>query len=188
METIINEALKKGNTSISIKYNCISDSLNNEIIGVMFDGKEVKQIPEGSLNSFVRELTKTVAGLKEQYPNIHLNRRTTDFIFHHWGFTSSGSKEVPVEISNKPASSEVQKTGKVSLSLKMAGKNSILDLIKQHPDYELYLRTGFKFRGAEERAVDQTSIIPTLDWMCCADVEVIDNKIHVNAFSINDMM
>ncbi len=69
----------------------------------------------------------------------------------------------------------------------MCGWTKLKEVIDKHPDYELYKRTGFAFRGARESKCTIDDLKNLCSWAACIDIEVIDDEIHVNGFSANDM-
>lgn len=185
-ETIIAE-LEKNSTKLNIGYSCGTTRTNSEYLVISIGNTEYTRIEGDNPQRFVDELERTIQELKSQYPNLHTITKKYEFHFYFPGFNSCCTKVVPLVISNTPEEQEPKKTGIVKESYSMVGKSDVLELIKKYPDYELYSRTGFGFRGAKEGQTNMDSLLRTLDWMACANVEVVDNEIHVNAFSCNDM-
>lgn len=187
LNEIITNELVKNSSKLEIKYSCGTTPTNSEYLIISIAGTDYARIGGDNPMKFIEELETAIQELKTSHPNLHLIYRKHEFHFYYHGFNSCSTKLVPVEISNLTESEEPKKTGIVKEKYSMVGKSFVMDLIKKHPDYELYSRSGFAYRGAQESPTTLDAMVRTLDWMACADVEVIDNEIHVNAFSCNDM-
>ena len=68
-------------------------------------------------------------------------------------------------------------------------KNEVNKLINAHQSLPIYLTVGYRWKGptTKDKVVTKEELQKTLDWMACADVSVKEDKIEVNAFSVNDM-
>lgn len=174
-----------GSARVSIRYAGGTTRVNGEYINVTIGKTNVGYI--GMEDEIRTKLTEAVNELKAEFPDLHIIKKRVELHFYYPGFNSCHFEELPITLSNVPASEEVAKTGKVKETYKMVGKAEVLDIIARYPDYELYERSGFAFRGAQEKPVTMEELVKTLDWMACADVTVVDDEIHVNAFSCNDM-
>ena len=67
---------------------------------------------------------------------------------------------------------------------------------KAHPDYKVFWRSGYAFRGTDEREMDTTApdfiekIESNFNWACIVDVDKDDpitKELHLNGLSISDM-
>lgn len=171
---------------VEVKYICRTTSTNHEDLHVTVGGVEIESgITAYDLGMVERNLACVVEELRGEFPDINIVKRYVELHFRYPGFNSCQTKELPVAVSK--VRSTVKKTGIVKESYKMVGKAKVLDIIARYPDYELYERSGFAFRGAQEKTVTMEELVKTLEWMACADVAVVDNEIHVNAFSCSDM-
>ena len=84
---------------------------------------------------------------------------------------------------------------KANESYGLTGPTQAKLVLAQNPDYKLFTREGFAFKGAKEHERDRKS--PTFEsdmerlynWSAALDVEVLHDKkeIHINAFSDCDM-
>lgn len=175
-------------SGIELTYYPRTTSTNGSYIEVKLGETLLQEhFSEYQLKDFSALLNSTIQQLKTEYPDLHVITRKKEFHFFYPGFNSCFTETVPVSISNQPESSEPKKTGIVTEKYQMVGKTKVMEVINAHPGYELYKRTGFGFRGAQERPCSLDDMIKMLDWMACTDVEVIDNEIHVNGFSYSDM-
>lgn len=187
MKNIILNQLNAGNNSINITYKCHTTSTNSEYIEVYVGGNHVKTINNSEPKGFPEELQAVINELNKEYPLLHIVNRKIELHFLYSGFNSVGTCNLPVEISNRDPKTEVKKTGIVSEKYDLIGSTRVLAIIDQHPDYELYYRSGFGFRGARESQVSKDTLLKRMEGMCCYDLRIQDNEIHVNGFSYNDM-
>jgi len=184
---IIKSELANNSSEIGITYSCGTTFTNDEYIIIKIGSKEYTRIEGDNLNPFIMALNEAIESLKAEFPNLHAKVEPKEFHFFYHGFNSMSTKKVPVAISNKDPKSEIQKTGIVTERYSQVGTTKVLEVIAAHPDYELYKRSGFAFRGAGECRTDLEGIKKLCNWACCLDIEVRDNEIHVNGFSCNDM-
>lgn len=180
------DCLSRLGNKIEITYDCNTTRTNGELTYARIGDCERIDI-NNNTHIFEYDLQEVVNELRGTYTELHVIKGKHEFHYYYPGFNSCQTEVVPLAISNNPLSSEVVKTGKVKERYSMLGKKEVLEIIKAHPSYELYSRTGFGYRGAQEGKTTIEHLTRTLVWMACADVEVIDNEIHVNAFSCNDM-
>lgn len=187
MKTIITDLLNAGNNSINITYKCHTTSTNSEYIEVYVGGNHVKTINNSEPKGFPEELQSVISELNKEYPFLHIISRKIELHFLYHGFNSVGTRNLPIEISNRDPKTEVQKTGKVTEKYNLIGSKKVLSIIEQHPDYELYYRCGFGFKGAQESQVSKDVLLERMRGMCCYDLAIQDNEIHVNGFTLHDM-
>lgn len=187
MKNIILNQLNAGNNSISISYICKTTNTNSEYIIVKIGDVEYKRIGNSEPKGFPEELQSVISELNEEYPFLHIISRKIELHFLYHGFNSVSHCNLPVEISNRDPKTEVKKTGIVSEKYDLIGSKKVLFIIEQHPDYELYYRSGFGFRGARESQVSKDVLLERMRGMCCYDLRIQDNEIHVNGFSVHDM-
>lgn len=185
-ETIINH-LASGEKKVDIKYGCHTTSTNGEYITVSIGGTECYRSEGCRLTKFNDELIGAVNSLAESYPDIHILWRMQEFHFFYSGFNSCHTENAPQFVSVSSSSEEVQKLGIVKETHKLVGKNKVLEMLQKYPDYELYYRCGFSFRGAQEMKVDYSAMEKFAKDMYVCDISVVDNEIHVNEFTANDM-
>lgn len=187
MKTIILNQLNAGNNSISISYICKTTSTNSEYIIVKIGDVEYKRIDSSEPKGFPEELQSVISELNKEYPFLHIISRKIELHFLYSGFNSVGTSLLPVEISNRDPKTEVQKTGKVTEKYSLIGSKKVLSIIDQHADYELYYRSGFGFKGSQESQVSKDVLLERMRGMCCYDLSIQDNEIHVNGFTLHDM-
>lgn len=191
LSEIIKTGFSTGKKTVEISYSCGTTCTNSAYIDVTVAGIIYKRIGEMATDKFADELNDAINELKAQdgdkYKDLHAINRKKEFHFYYHGFNSCSTKNVPVTLSLNPVSSEPVKTGVVKEEYQLVGPNKVYDIIKKHPDYELYKRSGFGFRGAQESRTDLEGIKKLCAWACCLDVRVVDNEIHVNGFSESDM-
>ena len=67
-------------------------------------------------------------------------------------------------------------------------------VLEEHPDYKVFWRSGYAYRGASEVRVDNQidfskKLLNYLDWAAAIDITVDHEKkeIHFNGFSENDL-
>lgn len=188
-EIIKNELLKNSENKVAITYECHTTSSNSEFIIIKIGETEWTRIEGSSTTKAIKDLETAVESLKADFPEIHLVAHKHEFHFYYHGFNSCSTRLVPIEISCNPESQELKKDGVVSEKFQLIGKKKVLEIIDAHPGYQLYKRVGFAFKGSQEGLTTREDLIPTLDWMCCADVDILDHdkEIHVNCFSYSDM-
>lgn len=65
-----------------------------------------------------------------------------------------------------------------------------------HPDYKVFWKSGYAFRGAGEREIDTTApdfmkkMESNFNWACVVDVDKDDpitKELHLNGLSVSDM-
>lgn len=208
LETIIKNQLTQ-TEKIEVSYICKTTRTNSEYIIVKIGTEEYNKYDSSEPKGFATELETAVNALKQEHPNLHVISRSKELHFHYPGFNNVSHCNLPVEISNTDPAKEIKKTGKITAKFNMAGRAKALELVAQHPDYEIYLRHGFGFRGAQECILDKAKTYPIwyregfyskkklvtweeylkheLSGMACCDITVQDNEIHINTFSYNDM-
>ena len=90
----------------------------------------------------------------------------------------------------------------------LVGGKKCEELLKKHPDYRVFWRSGFAFRGAGESEDDklpkkeyvwqemrsreltfEERMQRRYDWSAAIDIDVDHDKkeLHMNGFSVNDM-
>jgi len=190
LSEIIKAEFSTGKTNVEISYSCGTTPINSAYIDIKIGNTQYNRISEYGLKEFKNDLARCVDTLKEEpcFSDLHTISRKKEFHFLYSGFNSCSREDVPVSLSNENITNEPIKTGKVTERHSMVGTSKVMEIINQHPDYELYSRYGFSMRGAQESQTDLDGIKKLCEWACCLDVEVIDNEIHVNGFSVNDMM
>lgn len=187
LKEIIKSELANNSSEISINYICGTTPVNSEYIDIKVGSTPYTRVNGENLDPFIAELNSAITTMKPEYPNLHFITKKVELHFYYHGFNSCSTRMAPVSISNKDPKDEIQKTGIVKEKYELIGKNQVLEIINSHPDYELYKRSGFSFRGAQEHLCSLQEMTKMLDSMVCFDVQVIDNEIHVNGFSVNDM-
>lgn len=187
LNEIIKSELVNNSSEIQINYICGTTPVNSEYIDIKIGSTLYTRVDGDNLDPFTNELTSVIDSLSCEFPNLHIITKKKEFHFYYSGFNSVSTKTVPVSISNKDQKDEIQKTGIVKEKFELISKNQVLEIINSHPGYELYKRSGFSFRGAQEHLCSLQEMTKMLDSMVCFDVVVIDNEIHVNGFSYSDM-
>lgn len=175
----------------SIEYRCWTE-WNNEYIDVKVCGILFDQYKGDEPRGFKENLEFIVNELKSEFPDLHINEKRIELHFHYSGFNSVGSATLPFEISNESIKNEVKKAGIKKESHRMVGDSKVSEIIEKYPDYEVYVRYGFGFRGASDNRIDHNEgwrerLMGILKGRACSDIDVIDNEIHINSFSYNDM-
>jgi len=184
---IKNELVKDSSKVINIRYSCGTTFTNSEYIDIKLNDTTYKRIDGSSPRGFEEDLAQAISELNKDYPHLHMIKRNHELHFYYHGFNSSGTYNLPVSISNADPSTEVKKTGKVTESYSMVGSTKLREIFNKYPDYEVYCRTGFAYRGAQEGQSTREATMKTAQWAACIDIKIQDNEIHVNAFSANDM-
>lgn len=184
---IIKSSLSSGAQKVGIKYVCHTTSTNGEYITVSIGDTECYRCEGDVITKFNDELIGAVNSLAESYPDIHILWKKQEFHFLYPGFNSCSTQNAPQFVSIAPSSDEVQKLGIVKEIHKLVGKYKVLEMLQKYPDYELYYRCGFGFRGAQEKQVDAATMEKYARDMYICDIRVVDNEIHVNEFTANDM-
>lgn len=188
LATIIKDELVKDSSKlINIRYSCGTTFRNSEYIDVKINDTTYKRIDSSEPRGFEEDLAVAIAELNNEYPNLHFIKKNHELHFLYPGFNSCSSRNLPITISNADPATEVKKTGIVTESYSMTGSTKLRELFDKYPDYEVYCRTGFAYRGAREGQSTREEAMKTAQWAACIDIKVIDNEIHVNAFSANDM-
>ena len=61
--------------------------------------------------------------------------------------------------------------------------------IDKNPNLPIYLTVGYKFRNPStlDKKVTAQELQKTLNWMACADVDVLSDRINIQCFSFLDM-
>lgn len=91
-------------------------------------------------------------------------------------------------------------------SYQLTGSKTCERLLNEYPDYKVFWRSGFAFRGAGEREDDKTEKMEYViggkkittfeermerryNWAAAMDIDVYHDKkeIHINGFSENDL-
>lgn len=187
LNEIIKSELVNNSSEIQINYICGTTPVNSEYIDIKIGSTLYTRVDGDNLDPFTNELTSVIDSLKPEFPNLHIISKKKEFHFYYSGFNSVSTKTVPISISNKDQKTEIQKTGIVTEKYELVGSSTVLEVIAKYPDYELYKRSGFSFRGSQEQKTDLEGIKALFKGSCCFDIQVIDNEIHVNGFSVNDM-
>ena len=189
--TAIMEAVNNGKKMVDISYRTSTTFTNNEQVDVLFGGKQLYHIDGDDPTEFsdiLSSLVSDIAKSNEALKDAHVVSRKQQFVFRYSGWSSSVSNcMAPYAISLNPVSKERKKTGKVTAHYSMVSNDTVMKTIKEHPDYELYVRSGFSFRGAGEGRTDIEGVKRLLNWACVVDMDIIDDEIHLNGFSVNDM-
>lgn len=184
---IIKSELVNNSSEILVNYICGTTPVNSEFIDIKIGSTVYTRVNGENLDPFINELNTAISKLKPDFPNLHAISKKVELHFYYHGFNSCSTRQAPVSISNKDPKTEIKKTGIVKEKYELVGKTTVLEIINAHPGYELYKRAGFGFRGSQDRPCTLQEMTKMLNWMACADVEVIDNEIHVNGFSYSDM-
>lgn len=210
MKEIIRKALLEWN-DVNIEYDCQTTRTNTEYIDIKFNGEIVKTIKDSDplRGGFREELISAVDELITEFPKLHIVERKIDFMFFFPGFNTSSRKMVPVMVTLDE--SKISTTGIVSEKHDQVGKSKVMSVLAKYPDYDVYVRHGFAFRGAQEYKMSKgkeymyvrsdngingcVRVCMTFEERmqkyaneaACADIKVNDNEIHVNFFSFNDM-
>ena len=113
--------------------------------------------------------------LKEEIEDLKIGMVEKEFHYGHCGFNSCHTSKV-VGIITKDADF-VPKTGVVKEKYDLVGSNKLEEVLLKYPNYELYLRRGYSFRGAGERLVDIEMLRKEVSNSAACDIEVKDNEI-----------
>lgn len=172
------------NDKIEITYKTGTTSTNRAVINV-FAGKELISVINGSSNKkFEEEIAKVLEELRSEYPELHSVRKKCEFHFYYPGFNQVEHNNATICITSLPVKS---KSGVIKEKYRQTNSSLVRSLMLKYPDYELYLRRGFGFRGSQERLVSSEEVEKAINSMACADVDIIDDEIHINTFSYSDM-
>lgn len=177
---------------IEIKYDCNTTYTNGEYINVFIGGELYNRFEGSRAKGFKAELQSILNIVKKQYPSVHFRERKVELHFFYHGFNSVGTEMLPFEISVDDESKEVKKPGIKKESYNLVGRGKVGEILDKYSDYEVYVRFGFSFRGAGERKITKTDgwkekLIDSLKNRVGSDVDIIDDEIHINSFSYNDM-
>lgn len=138
------------NSVLNIQYrNYVED--REEYVEVSFNKDVYTSFDYDSLSKFKQALEEAFEDLKKDLPFLKKQIRCVDFIFGHYGYTSSSAKDMITQISTD--GNVIVKTGKVTAEYDGVCISKFQELIEKYPSYEIYLRRGFRFRGATERMV-----------------------------------
>lgn len=68
-------------------------------------------------------------------------------------------------------------------------KLEVNKIIDKNPNLPIYLTVGYKFRNpfTLDKKVTAQELQKTLNWMACADVDVLSDRINIQCFSFLDM-
>ena len=76
----------------------------------------------------------------------------------------------------------------------LVGSSTCEETLSKYPDYKVFWRSGYAYRGASEVRVDNQidfskKLLNYLDWAAAIDITVDHEKkeIHLNGFSVNDL-
>lgn len=88
----------------------------------------------------------------------------------------------------------------------LSGSKKCKELLKQYPDYKVFWRSGFAYRGASDKELDRNGTFKRFyphndtitfeelmernyNWAAAIDIDVLhDSKeLHFNGFSANDL-
>lgn len=194
------------NQTVDITYGCHTTRTNGEYITVSVNGEKYKDFDGDRARGFKEELQEAIGELKNEFPAIRFTERNQELHFHYPGFNMSSHEVLPISITITDESKEIKKTGIVTEKYNMVGSKRVYTLMEKYPDYEIWLRHGFGFRGSKETMLDkskeytiwnrqgysqkvnwETYLKNELSSMACCDVHIQDNEIHINTFSYNDM-
>lgn len=187
LNEIIKSELVNNSSEIQINYICGTTPVNSEYIDIKIGSTIYTRINGENLAPFIADLNTAIDSLKPEFPNLHVIPKKVELHFYYHGFNSVSTRMAPVSISNKDPKTETQKTGIVKEKYELVGTKTVMEVIAKYPDYELYKRSGFSFRGSQEQKTDIEGIKALFKGSCCYDIQVIDNEIHINGFSVNDM-
>lgn len=177
MKDLISKYLNDGLVSIPVTYKTSTTSTNGEIIEIFIGGTPVGKTDTTGIDKFTRELQASIP------EGLNAVTRRLEFHFRYPDFNSCSTRTVIVEISRTNRT----KPGITTLSLSMIGRREAMKVIYEHPDYELHLRRGFSYRGRQEGPATLEEVTAALREMACCDLNVVDDEIHINTFSSNDM-
>lgn len=155
-----------------------------DYIEVSINGKPFKDVKESQFDSFLEVIAKAYESMKVGFKSLNISRVSDELHWLHSGYNFTRTARVINLITTKDVK---VKTGVVTESYSLIGKNDVMNVIAKYPNYELYLRCGYAFRGAREGKVALSRLQQALERYAAFDVEVKDGEIHVNAFSTNDL-
>lgn len=172
---------KYNNLELSYKAFVKDD---RDSIEICVNGDCLCTIDDYKLSSFLKNLYYSYDMLKELNKNLNIVTKDKEFHYRHYGYNSCKTEKVVTGITTQKV---VEKAGIVKEKHKLVGKKELEEVLSKYPNYELYLRMGFRFRGAEERLVNVEQLRKDVSYSAACDIEVIDDEIHVNTFSCNDL-
>lgn len=173
---------------INVTYKTSHTFDNRPLVSVYIDAVCVaKHIPFSCLDRCVAMINDAIKDLHDEFPKLHLINKRNELHFLYPGFNQVSFFEGPYRISNKDISTESPKQRILKEKHELVGEKTLTEVLNRYPGYEIYLRTGFAFRGATEKPSSRDEVLRLIKEYIGADVKVIDDEIHVNMFSGNDM-
>ena len=185
-ENLLTDFLKEElNAQGSVKFSYrtfVKDYV--DYVEVSVNGKPFKDVKEIQFDTFLEAITKAYERMKVDYNSLNISKVSDEFHWGHSGYNFMRTVRVIDLITTKAVK---EKTGIVTESHSLIGKDGVMNVIAHYPNHELYLRCGYAFRGARECKVAFSRLQQALESYAAFDVEVKDDEIHVNAFSTNDL-
>lgn len=168
-----------------VDYVTHTSFTNNEYVEVRLGGIVLYEgNPDGNWEKDVHEVSSVI----KEYAlrkGLYVDERKIQFYFYYSGYNSTLST---MAVESVLASPPKLRTGILEYKEDMISAKRILELIDtRYPDYELFYRSGFSFRGAREGEISRTDLENRMAGMCCFDIKVFDGEVHVNGVSVNDM-
>lgn len=182
LTSFFNEELKEKGL---IKFNYrafVKDYV--DYVEVSINEKPFKDVKESQFDTFLEVIAKAYERMKVDYNSLNISKVSDEFHWGHSGYNFARTIRVIDLITTKDVK---EKTGFVTESHSLIGKDGVMNVIANYPNHELYLRCGYAFRGAIECKVAFSRLQRALESYAAFDVEVKDDEIHVNAFSSNDL-
>lgn len=75
----------------------------------------------------------------------------------------------------------------------LANSHTCKKVLEEYPDYKVFWRSGFAYKGAGEVEEDRYSpdfeskMQRRYNWAAAIDIKVDNGEIHFNGFSVNDL-
>lgn len=184
LKLFISQKLKESD-SVQFEYKSYVSDNNKEYVQIYVEKECICDISDSNLSAYTKYLLEAFSLLKEEIKDLKIDMVKKEFHYGHYGFNSCHTSKV-VGVITKDADF-VPKTGVIKEKYELVGRKKLEEVLLKYPNYEIYLRSGYRFRGAEERLVDIERLRRNMAASAACDIEVKDNEIHVNTFTFNDL-
>lgn len=183
LRLFIGKILEESN-SVQFGYKSyVSD--NRDYIQIYIGSECYCTIEDAKLRAYTKCILDVFNSLREEMKDLKVGMIEKEFHYGHYGYNSCHTSKV-VGVITKDAGF-VPKTGIVKEKYKLVGDKKLEEVLSKYPNYEIYLRSGYCYRGAGERLVDIERLRRDMADSAACNIEVKDNEIHVNTFSFNDL-
>lgn len=184
LKLLIGKVLEESNR-VQFEYKSYVSDSNKEYIKIYVGEECICDIADSNLSTYTKYIINAFSLLKEEIEDLKIGMVEKEFHYGHYGFNSCHTSKV-VGVVTKDAD-YAPKTGIVKEKYNLVGDKKLEEVLLKYPNYKLYLRRGYDYRGSEERLVDVERLKKAISYSAACDIEVKDNEIHVNTFSFNDL-